>query len=100
MTYARQFMAVIAVIWPFSLLEMTGMIGILRAGGDGKTGFYSDIVIMWMVCIPLAALAAFVLEAPAAAVVAIIKTTIALEAVVGIIRVLSMRWIRDLTQHQ
>lgn len=98
--YARQFMAVIAVIWPFSLLEMTGMIGILRAGGDGKTGFYSDIVIMWMVCIPLAALAAFVLEAPAAAVVAIIKTTIALEAVVGIIRVLSMRWIRDLTQHQ
>ena len=49
---------------------------------------------------PLAALAAFVLKAPAAAVVAIVKTTIALEAIVGIIRVLSMRWIRDLTQHQ
>lgn len=97
--YARQFMLVLACIWPFSLLEMTGMIGILRAGGDGKTGFYSDIVIMWMLCIPLAALAAFVWELPPVAVVAILKTIIALEAIVGILRVRSMKWIRDLTRH-
>lgn len=100
MEYARQFMTVIACIWPFSLLEMTGMIGILRAGGDGKTGFYSDIVIMWMICIPLAAMAAFWLKAPPVVVVAILKTIIALEAIVGIIRVLSMKWIRDLTRHE
>ena len=98
--YARQFMVVIACIWPFSLLEMTGMIGILRAGGDGKTGFYSDIVIMWMLCIPLAAMAAFWWKAPPVAVVAILKTIIALEAIVGIWRVFSMRWIRDLTRHE
>ena len=97
--YARQFMGVIAFIWPFSLLEMVGMVGILRAGGDGKTGFYSDIVIMWMLCIPLAALAAFVWKAPPVAVVAILKSIIALEAIVGILRILSMRWIRDLTRH-
>lgn len=98
--YARQFMVVIACIWPFSLLEMTGMIGILRAGGDGKTGFYSDIVIMWMLCIPLAAMAAFWWKAPPVAVVAILKTIIALEAIVGILRVLSMRWVHDLTRRQ
>lgn len=97
--YARQFLLVIALIWPFSLLEMTGMIGILRAGGDGKTGFYSDIVIMWMLCIPLASAAAFLWELPPVIVVAILKAIIALEAVVGILRVLSMRWIRDLTRH-
>lgn len=96
--YARQFMVVIACIWPFSLLEMTGMIGILRAGGDGKTGFYSDIVIMWMLCIPLAAAAAFLWELPPVIVVAILKAIIALEAVVGILRVLSMNWIHDLTR--
>ena len=39
------------------------------------------------------------LKWPAAAVVAIIKTTIIIEAVVGIIRVMSMRWIKDLTRH-
>lgn len=99
-TYARQFMVVIALVWPFSLLEMTGMIAILRAGGDGKTGFYSDIVIMWMLCIPLAAMAAFWWKAPPVAVVAILKTIIVLEALVGIRRVLGMRWIRDLTRHE
>lgn len=98
--YARQFMMVIACIWPFSLLEMTGMIGILRAGGDGKTGFYSDIVIMWMLCIPLAAMAAFWWKAPPVAVVAILKTIIALEAIVGILRVRSMKWVKDLTHHE
>jgi Na+-driven multidrug efflux pump len=95
--YARQFMTVIALIWPFSLLEMTGMIAILRAGGDGKTGFYSDIVIMWIICIPLAALSAFVLKLPPVVTVAIIKMMIVMEATVGVVRVLSMKWIKDLT---
>lgn len=97
-TYARQFMGVIACIWPFSLLEMVGMVGILRAGGDGQTGFYSDIVIMWMLCIPLAALAAFVWNAPPVVVVAILKTIIALEATVSVLRIRSMKWMKDLTR--
>lgn len=97
--YAKQFMLVLGCIWPFSALEMVGMIAILRAGGDGKTGFYSDIVIMWIICIPLAALAAFVLHLPPVQIILILKMTIVLEAIVGAIRVLSMRWIRDLTRH-
>lgn len=97
--YAMQFMAVYAVIWPFSLLEMVGMIAILRAGGDGKTGFYTDIVSMWCTTIPLAAAGAFILNWHPVVVVTIIKMTIVIEAIVGIIRVLSMRWIHDLTRH-
>ncbi len=98
--YAMQFMAVYAVIWPFSLLEMVGMIAILRAGGDGKTGFYTDIVSMWCTTIPLAAAGAFILNWHPVVVVTIIKMTIVIEAIVGIIRVLSMRWIHDLTRHE
>ena len=98
-SYAKQFMLVLGCIWPFSALEMVAMIGILRAGGDGKTGFYSDIVIMWIICIPLAALAAFALHLPPVQIILILKMTIVLEAIVGSIRVLSMRWIRDLTRH-
>ena len=98
-SYAMQFMAVYAVIWPFSLLEMVGMIAILRAGGDGKTGFYTDIVSMWLTTIPLAAAGAFVFGWPPVVVVTIIKLTIVIEAIVGIIRVLSMKWVHDLTRH-
>ena len=99
-SYAMQFMAVYAVIWPFSLLEMVGMIAILRAGGDGKTGFYTDIVSMWLTTIPLAAAGAFVFGWPPVVVVTIIKMTIVIEAIVGIIRVLSMKWVHDLTRHK
>ena len=53
---------IFAVIWPFSAMEMTGMIATLRAGGDGKTGFITDIFTMWLITIPLAALGAFVLD--------------------------------------
>ena len=98
-SYAMQFMAVYAVIWPFSLLEMVGMIAILRAGGDGKTGFYTDIVSMWLTTIPLAAAGAFIFGWPPVVVVTIIKMTIVIEAIVGIIRVLSMKWVHDLTRH-
>ena len=53
-----------------------------------------------MICIPLAALAAFVWSAPPVVVVAILKTIIALEAIVGILRIRSMKWIKDLTRHE
>lgn len=98
--YARVFFAIIALVCPFSFLEMTCMIGILRAGGDGKTGLYSDIIIMWLLCIPLAALAAFRLNWDPVAVVLIVKFTMVLEGSVGTIRVLRMRWIHNFVRKE
>ena len=96
--YAKQFLTIIAISCPFSYMEMTCMIGILRAGGDGKTGFISDIFIMWLICIPAALVTAFALKADPVLVVAIIKFTIVLEGIVGTVRVLSMKWIHNLTR--
>ena len=96
--YARQFMTVIAVIWPFSLIEMITMVAILRAGGQGKVGFYADIVIMWMICIPLAWFSAFRLHAQPWVTVAIVKSIIALEAIVGTICVYRYKWLQNLTK--
>lgn len=95
--YALRFIMIFALIWPFSGLEMTGMIATLRAGGDGKTGFISDIFTMWLITIPLASLGAFIVGWPPTAVIAIIKFNIVLEAFVGIWRIHSMKWIRNLT---
>lgn len=94
--YALWFMVIFALIWPFSGLEMTGMIATLRAGGDGKTGFISDIFTMWLITIPLAFLGAFVFRWSPVAVIAIIKFNIVLEALVGIWRIRSMKWVRNL----
>ncbi len=96
-TYAIQFIAILALIWPFSGVEMTGIIATLRAGGDGKTGLVTDIFTMWLITIPLASLGAFVFGWPAAVVIGIIKFNIVLEALVGVWRIRSMKWIRNLT---
>lgn len=95
--YAVQFMNINTIIWPFSMLEMVTMAGILRAGGDGKIGFITDIIVMWFICIPLASLAAFKLTLAPVFVVGIIKLIIVLESIVGVSRVLSMKWIKNLT---
>ena len=95
--YARQFITIIAVVFPFALIEMVTMVSILRAGGDGKVGFYTDIVVMWLICIPLASYCAFKLHSPPWVVVAIIKTIVVLEAIIGFIRVLTYKWVNNLT---
>ena len=94
--YAKGFILILALIWPFSGVEMTGMIAVLRAGGDGKTGFISDIFTMWLITIPLASIAAFWLHLSPFIVVSIVKLNIVLEATVGFIRVLSMKWIKKI----
>ena len=94
---AYRFIAIFAAIWPFSGMEMTGMIAVLRAGGDGKTGFISDIFTMWIFTIPLAAAGAFMWDFSPYVIIGIIKFNIVLEALVGIWRIRSMKWIRNLT---
>ena len=95
--YAIQFMAIMAVIWPFVGVEMTGIIATLRAGGDGKTGLITDIFTMWLITIPLASLGAFVFNWSPAVVISIIKFNIVLEALVGVWRIRTMKWVRNLT---
>ena len=97
-SYFRQFSNVLCFIWPFSCVEMVTMVAILRAGGDGKFGFYTDIVVMWLVCIPLAYLSAFKFNAKPWIIVGIIKCIIVLEAIAGFSRVLSYKWVKDLTK--
>ena len=95
--YFRQFSNVLCFIWPFSCIEMVTMVAILRAGGDGKFGFYTDIVVMWLICIPLAWLCAFKFNVPAWIIVGIIKGIIVLEALAGFFRVFTYKWVRNLT---
>lgn len=95
--YAKNFMLIFALIWPFSAVEMTGMIAVLRAGGDGKMGLICDIFSMWMITIPLAFVCAFHFDASPYLVVAIIKANIAIEALVGVWRIHTGKWMRNLT---
>ena len=96
-THAKMFMLIFAAIWPFSGVEIMGMIAVLRAGGDGKIGLICDIFSMWMFTIPLAFASAFFFDASPYVVVSIIKLNIAIEAIVAFIRIFNGKWIKNLT---
>ncbi len=96
--YARLLIPIMAVVSLFQAWEVVGMVSILRAGGDGKTGFLTDVVVMWMIAIPLGLLAAYQWNLSPVLVILLFKIDMPLKAIVGIVRVLRMKWIHNLTR--
>ena len=95
---AKTMMIVFAVNIFCQAFEVVGLVGILRAGGSGHVGFWTDIVVMWCIAIPLGWLAAFVWKLPALLVVILNRVDMPLKALVGVIVVLRMKWLKNLTR--
>ncbi|MEG1017000.1 MAG: MATE family efflux transporter, partial [Oscillospiraceae bacterium] len=96
--YAEKIMPIMAVALFFMAWEVVGLVNILRGGGDGKTGFFTDVVVMWMIAIPLGLLAAFRWNLSPVLIILFIKIDMPLKATVGLVRVLKMKWIKNLTR--
>ena len=95
---AKEIMLVTAVIVIFQSLGINLMMGVLRGGGDAKFVLVNDIVFMWLVAIPLGAIAAFVLKWPVAVVFFIVKSDEIIKSLISVIRVLSGKWVRNVTR--
>ncbi|MEA4912768.1 MAG: MATE family efflux transporter [Oscillospiraceae bacterium] len=95
--YAQRLIPIMAAVTFFNAWEIIGLVGILRAGGDAKTGFWTDVVTMWMIAIPLGLLAAFRWQLSPVLVILLIKCDMPMKSIVGAVRVLRMHWINDLT---
>ena len=98
LTYARQLLPIMSLFVFFSGFEFVALVNIPRSGGDAATGFYTDCVTMWMIAIPLAWLAALVWQLSPVAVIALLKLDMPLKATVGVLCVLRMRWVKNLTR--
>ncbi len=79
--------------------NMTTVVGILRAGGDTRFSLFLDGIIIWLVGVPMAYLAAFVLELPVYFVYLFAMSEEATKWVLGIQRYRSRKWINNLTVH-
>ncbi|MHC1748704.1 MAG: MATE family efflux transporter [Cellulosilyticaceae bacterium] len=98
---AISIMGVTSFIIIFQALANNTMMGILRGGGDAKFVLVNDIIFMWSVAIPLGLMAAFVWKLPLIVVFFIIRSDEILKSIVAIIRILSGKWVKDVTkQHQ
>jgi putative MATE family efflux protein len=79
--------------------NMTIVVGILRAGGDTKYSMFLDGFIIWIVGVPLAALAAFWFHLPVYFVYLFAMSEEFTKWVLGLYRYRSRKWINNLANH-
>jgi putative MATE family efflux protein len=79
--------------------NMTIVVGILRAGGDTRFSLFLDGIIIWIVGVPMAYLAASVLDLPIYFVYLFVMSEEVTKWILGIRRYLSRKWINNLTVH-
>lgn len=93
-----QFIAVMAITSVGTCYQMASDVGIIRAGGSPSFSMKNNFIFMWIIIIPLALIAAFVLHLPAVAVFFCLKSEQILKCPVIFWYTNSYRWIRNVTR--
>ena len=96
-TYADQIMTISAFVMLLQAFTFVSIIGVLRGGGDGKFAAIADITTMWGVALPLGFLAGHVWGLPVPIVYAFLKSDELLKVIVCLPRLISGKWVRDVT---
>ncbi|AJD31658.1 MATE family efflux transporter [Clostridium sporogenes] len=86
-----------ALVMVVRVFNITLIVGILRGGGDAKTPLLIEAFTMWCIGVPLALLGAFVLKLPVYWVVALSTAEELSKFVIGLKRLKSNKWIRNVT---
>lgn len=96
---AKNMMNVLLVQSFFTGFDSIILVSTLRAGGMGKIGFYTDIVVMWMIAIPLAWAGILFWHLSPEWIVLLVKLDMPLKSLVGLYYVLKTDWIHNLTRN-
>ncbi len=73
------------------------IVGLLRSGGDTHVGAILELIPMWLVSIPLAALAGLVFHLPPPLVYLVCLSEELIKYIAGLLRIRSGKWVHDLT---
>ncbi len=91
-------MYILCLFLPFKSFNATNVVGILRAGGDTKYCLIMDVAALWAIGVPLAYLGGLKLGFPVYLVFALALSEELLKFFVGVRRVISKKWIRNLVE--
>lgn len=95
--YARRMIIIFAISMPFRAENYAIVAGILRSGGDSLYCFLSNFAGNWLVGIPMVFLGALVLKLPVYWVYLMVSADELGKMVVGLPRVLSFKWVKNIT---
>ena len=94
---ATQILMILILLYPFNSFCMDWIVGVCRAGGDTVFSAAGELIVLWGVAIPLGYVAAFVLHLPAPMIFLFLSSESIVKAIVGAIRVLSGKWLHEVT---
>ncbi len=83
-----------AIVLPFKVVNMHGVNGLMRSGGDTTFSMFVDIGCLWIIGIPIALYTAIVLKLPVHWCYIIIGLEEIIKSIIIIIRVRSGKWIK------
>jgi putative MATE family efflux protein len=92
---ALQILHIVSLIMPLRMFCIVLIVGILRGGGDAKYAFYFEAFTMWGIGVPLAFMGAFVFKLPVQWVVALVMFEEVAKFSLGLRRLISGKWIRN-----
>ncbi len=91
---------ILSVSGVFKSYNTTCICGVLRGGGDVKTGMYLDVCTMYAYAIPMGVIAAFVFDAPIAVVFSLILSENIGKMILGVIKIRGGDWVRNITREK
>ena len=94
---ATSILMILIFMYPFNSFCMNWIVGVCRAGGDTVFSAVAEIVVLWCVSIPLGYVAAFILNLSAPMIYLFFCSESVVKAIIGAIRVVSGKWLRDVT---
>jgi putative MATE family efflux protein len=95
---ARLMLFIQACSYPVRAFNMSMIVGVGRAGGDTVFCGVYDVLYMWVISLPLAAIASFFFQAPAWFIYLCVISEEPMKFFTGLWRYRSGRWLRDVTE--
>lgn len=94
---SKKMLKVISLFFLIKMFNGTTIVGILRGGGDTIFSMILEMGSVWLIGVPLAFLGATVFKLPVYWVVALVSSEEVVKAIVGLWRVMSRKWVKDVT---
>jgi putative MATE family efflux protein len=91
-----QVLAVFALTLPFKMYNMHLVDGVLRSGGDTKTGMLLDICGVWLIGLPIAHISTHYFDIGIQYVYLLVASEELIKAFLGTMRIRSGKWVRRL----
>jgi len=94
---SRNLLMIMGLFYFIRTFNSTLIVGVLRGGGDTAFSMFLEIGTVWLVGVPLAFLGALLFKLPVYFVFALVSLEEVVKALIGLPRVKSKRWIRNVT---